>query len=135
MDSKSTGETTNQHSLLIPVNHWCELLIPVNHWCELLIKKNAIQLHARKLTKQWKTIHLKMYLLLKMVNVHCHVSFQGGKSRNNMGTPILEEGGTFWKTSISRFQCEFFGGVTTQPMGASKGVSGRSTWRLPRKSR
>ena len=31
-----------------------------------------------KLRWQWKNKHLKMYLLLKMVIFHCHVSFQEG---------------------------------------------------------
>ncbi len=37
----------------------------------------------RKLTWQWKIHHLKMYFLLKMVILQCHVSFQG------CNTPII----------------------------------------------
>ena len=33
------------------------------------------QIHSGKLIRQWKNNHLKMYLLLKMVIVYCHVSF------------------------------------------------------------
>ena len=37
-------------------------------------------IHPRKLGWQWKNKHLKMYLLLKMVMFHCHVSFRRGIS-------------------------------------------------------
>lgn len=83
-------QPTNQYSLLIPVNHWCELLIPVNHWYELLIEKNAIQL---SLETTWEP-------------------------RN----PYFRRRSTYLLD-------------TSNPSAASTGVSGRSTWRLPRKSR
>ena len=35
------------------------------------------ELHPGKLTWQWKNNYLKLYILLKMVIFHCHVSFRG----------------------------------------------------------
>ena len=40
-------------------------------------------IHSGKLRWQWKTNHLKMYLLLKLVIFCCHVSVQGGISRKS----------------------------------------------------
>ena len=40
------------------------------------------QIHKGKLIWQWKNNHLKMYLLLKIVIFHCHVSF--------LSVPILQ---------------------------------------------
>ena len=40
----------------------------------------SLSLHPGKLTWQWKTSHLKMYLLFKMVIFHWHVSFLGVNS-------------------------------------------------------
>ena len=38
-------------------------------------------LHHEKPTGQWKTNHVKMYLLLKVMIFRYHVSFQGGTYR------------------------------------------------------
>ena len=41
------------------------------------LTSNKTFLQPRKQTWQWKNNNLKMYLLSKMVIVHCHVSFRG----------------------------------------------------------
>ena len=40
-------------------------------------KKDMKQLPPKKLKRQWKLHHLKMYFLLKMGSFQCHVSFHG----------------------------------------------------------
>ena len=45
---------------------------------------NIRYVHPEKLTWQWKTDHLKMYLLLKMGISHCHVSFREGMYKDNL---------------------------------------------------
>ena len=37
-----------------------------------------MRVHPKKLTWQWKPNHFNMYLLLKVVIFHCHVSSSGG---------------------------------------------------------
>ena len=45
-------------------------------WCVSFPTRKLSQwLHPRKLTWQWKSSHLKMYLLLKMIIFNCHVTF------------------------------------------------------------
>ena len=46
--------------------------------CFMYVWAKNLWIHPEKLTWQWKTNHLKMYLLLKMVISHCHVRFQEG---------------------------------------------------------
>ena len=54
-------------------------------WIILYIDAMGRNLHPGKLTWQWKTDQLKMYLLLNMAIFHCHASFGGvDVSYNNM---------------------------------------------------
>ena len=43
------------------------------------LKTNIMQIPFGKLTEQWKTHHLKMYFLLKIVIFHCYVSLPEGR--------------------------------------------------------
>ncbi len=52
------------------------LIVPWEHQFSQILKE---PLHPRKLTRQWKNNHLKMYLLLlKMMVFHCQVCFLEG---------------------------------------------------------
>ena len=79
--------------------------------------KNRIcrsKLHPGKLIWHWKTNHLKMYLLLKMVIFHCHHSFRGDTQFSSVDTIGIEASGwpiepkLAWHTTLAHGSCEIW---------------------------